>query len=130
MITGATGQTFTPTVNGTYTVIVTVSGCTSAVSNTITMSNVGISELSAEQSLELYPNPNDGVFTVSFVANSKSNYKLEVVNALGQLVYKQSIKDVSGTYSQKIDITTYGKGVYLLLLVDDKNQTVKKVLVY
>ncbi len=130
LITGATGQTFTPTVNGTYTVIVTVSGCTSAVSNTITMSNVGISELSAEQSLELYPNPNDGVFTVSFVANSKSNYKLEVVNALGQLVYKQSIKDVSGTYSQKIDITTYGKGVYLLLLVDDKNQTVKKVLVY
>ncbi|MEI6489107.1 MAG: T9SS type A sorting domain-containing protein [Bacteroidota bacterium] len=130
MITGATGQTFTPTVNGNYTVIVTVSGCTSTVSNTINITNAGISDLSAEQSLELYPNPNDGVFTVSFVANSKSNYKLEVVNALGQLVYKQSIKDVSGTYSQKIDITTYGKGVYLLLLVDDKNQTVKKVLVY
>lgn len=130
LISGATAQNFTPTVNGTYTDIVTINGCSSAVSNSIVFTNVGISEAQSANSIDIYPNPNEGIFTVSFNVNEKVSYKLEIVNALGQLVFKQNIKDFSGTYSQKVDITGYGKGVYLLLLTDENNKAVKKVLVY
>ena len=93
-------------------------------------SSVGIAEESINNSLSIYPNPNNGIFTVSFDAALKTNYKIEITNSIGQLVFKQAIKDVSGTYSQPIDISTYGKGIYLLNLTDDKNQSIKKVLVY
>ncbi len=129
-ISGATGQTYTETANGTYTDIVTTNGCSSTVSNTITVINTGINELTLNNSLSIYPNPNNGIFTVSFDAASKTNYKIEITNEIGQLVFKQAIKDASGTYSQTIDISTYGKGMYLFTLTDDKNQSIKKVLVY
>ncbi len=131
LITGATSQTYTMTQNGSYTVVVTnAAGCASLASSALNVTNLGINELSEGNSLTLYPNPNDGQFTVSFNAPVKKNYKLKLVNALGQLVFEKSLTNVSGSVSQTIDISTYGKGEYMLILSDDKDQTVKQVLVH
>ncbi len=129
-ISGATGQTYTVTANGNYTDIVTTNSCSSTVSNTISVVNTGIAEATINNSLSIYPNPNNGIFTVSFDTGAKGNYIMELVNELGQIVFKQTVKDATGTYYQTIDISMYGKGVYVFTLTDDKKQSVKRVLVY
>jgi PKD repeat protein/photosystem II stability/assembly factor-like uncharacterized protein len=91
---------------------------------------IGVNDLFTSNYLVLYPNPNSGVFSVSFYVANVDNYTLKVANALGQTVYEKKLNNFSGAYSEKIDIASYRKGVYLLSVTNSKNQTVKKVVVY
>jgi PKD repeat protein len=130
-IPGATGQTYTFTSNGTYTVIVTTGGCSSASSAPEVITNVGIGEAEYNPyGLLIYPNPNDGHFIVSFVSASYDNYKVEIVNALGQLIFRDDLKDFSGTYKKEMTVVEYGQGIYTISLTNSKNETVKKIVVY
>ena len=80
--------------------------------------------------LSIYPNPNDGNFMISFNVAIKGTYKLELTNALGQLIYKDELKDYSGSYKKQMSVVDYGKGVYTITLTNDKNEVVKKIIVY
>jgi hypothetical protein len=130
-ISGATSQTYTCTSSGNYTVVVTGVGCPSPQSNVIPFSNQGVEELTAGVGFSIYPNPNSGNFELSFYVSVRSNYKIELTNALGQLVYKEELNNYMGQYSKSIDISDYGKGVYSIRLTgdDNKKQSVKRVVV-
>jgi hypothetical protein len=78
----------------------------------------------------VFPNPNNGVFNISFNIAEKETYKLELKNVLGQIVYKEELTDFIGTYSKQINVTDYEKGIYLMSLTNTKNQTVQKIIVY
>ena len=91
---------------------------------------IGINEAVENNSISIYPNPSDGMFTVSFSVDITKTYILELKNTLGQIVYSQTVKSLTGNFSQAIDISIYGKGIYLFGLTVDNKQTVKKVIVY
>ena len=80
--------------------------------------------------MNIFPNPNSGNFMLSFQTQNKDNYNLRIINALGQTVYEENLNDFSGDYSKKMDVGTYGKGVYMLSISNSKNETMKKVIVY
>ena len=115
--------------NWTYTQIVCNTGRT-AVTVTDTCTSIGINDLFVTNHLDVYPNPNSGVFTTSFNVTNTDNYTVKITNELGQIVYEEKLDNFSGTYSKKIDIASYRKGVYMLSVSNSKNETVKKVLVY
>ncbi len=130
LIAGATNQNYTFTSNGTYTVIVTTSGCASAESAPEVIINVGISDASNQYGLNIYPNPSDGNFNITFNVYTPANYTLELTNALGQLIYKEELKNFSGNYNKPFSVVDYGKGVYTIILTNDKHDVVKKIIVY
>ena len=92
--------------------------------------STGIIEPIAGGTMSIFPNPNSGNFMLSFQTQNKDNYKIRITNTLGQTVYEESLNDFSGDYSKKMDVATYGKGVYMLSISNSKNETVKKVMVY
>lgn len=89
-----------------------------------------VSNLTNDLSFKIYPNPNEGNFNLAFSASVKTTYKIEINNALGQLVYKEEVKDLNGEYSQALSVAKYGKGVYTVSISNDQNQSVKKLMVY
>lgn len=93
-------------------------------------STTGVNEVVAGNNLNIYPNPNNGEFTLSFQTDLTDHYTVKVTNTVGQTVYKEELNDFSGTYSNKLDISTFGKGVYMLSVTNSRNETVKKVLVH
>ncbi len=97
-------------------------------SNTSTVSNTV--ELSNAPQLLAYPNPNDGNFNISFSIASKTSFMLELRNVAGQLVYQESFTDFSGEYAKQMDISSYGKGLYILSLRDENNISIKNLIVY
>jgi PKD repeat protein len=129
-IPGATNQNYTVSINGTYTVIVIKNGCASPVSNTMEISTVGMPEIVNPYQLSVYPNPNQGDFTITFNAVSRSTYTLEIINVIGQVIYKEEIKDLTGAYTKQLAISREVPGFYTLSLSTAQNRTVKKIIIY
>jgi len=125
LINGANGQTHTATQSGSYSVI--VGGCESqSVSVVIT----SINNVDDNSFFSVYPNPNNGSFTVSFTGIVTEQYQLEIKNIVGASVYKESILNQSGQYSKQINVADLGKGIYLIRLSSSNNEVVKKMVFY
>jgi hypothetical protein len=83
-ISGETNQTFTPTANGNYAVIATISGCTDT-SACMLVTGVGIKEKTAPaNTVTIYPNPTTGWITVS--CSGPIPERITVINVLGETI--------------------------------------------
>lgn len=130
-ISGATGQNYSPTQNGNYTVKVTASGCPSAASTVLAYSTLSISEVTNEGThFYLYPNPSYGVFSLVFTSTEIMKYTVKLQNALGQIIYEEKLDNFNGTYIKDFDITKYSKGEYYLIITGNKNVKYEKLIVY
>lgn len=130
IIAGATLQTHTVTINGNYTVVVTgAGGCadTSAI-YAFTTTGINTSDIN-NMSLSIFPNPNDGHFTLNFDVTNKDNYTIILKNILGQIVFKDILTNFSGIYSTQIDISRFGKGIYTISISNSEHENVKKISV-
>ena len=58
---------------------------------------VGVNELSLVERIEVYPNPNTGIFTISIKSNNSENIVVELVNIQGQHVYRKEINNVTNS---------------------------------
>lgn len=98
-----------------------------AVSNAIdVLIDLGVDDITGG-SLQLYPNPNSGSFTIKGeVANNKT-INLTIINKLGQTVHQTTIRPQHNTINQQININKeLATGVYLLQLrTEDGVSTVK-----
>ncbi|MGZ3893138.1 MAG: T9SS type A sorting domain-containing protein [Bacteroidia bacterium] len=122
---GGTGTmiSVSPSVTTQYTVTGTNStnGCTNSVVITQSVSPcTGIDQFSIINSeLQVYPNPFVSSFIISLNNISKST-KLEIINCLGSLIFKDSISEEK----TEIDLSQFPSGIYFI-----KVGTVAKKLV-
>ena len=89
-----------------------------------------IADISLFNHLEISPNPTEGLFTANFETISTDNYALKISNSLGQIVYEEKLNNFSGSYSKQLDMSNYGKGIYLVSITSSKTQNITKVIVY
>jgi len=107
IISGETAQSFTPTVNGSYAVAVTLNSCTDT-SACVSVNNVSIKSLGTE-AFSLFPNPTSNNLTI------KSNEvieKIEVYNILGTLVLTENKTSFS--------VTELPTGIYIIQIKTTK----------
>ena len=76
----------------------------------------------------IYPNPNNGVFTVELNNIKADDYKISVTNVLGQEVYT-STKEISMLISEKIDLSDFEKGVYILEISNSNSTISEKIII-
>ena len=128
-ISGATAQSYTATQGGNYSVVVfDANGCPSPQSNTQTITGISPG-VDLGGTIVLFPNPNDGRFTLTFSFPEKSDYTFEIHNAIGQLVYEDKLHNFSGTSSKTVDLSKAGKGIYLLSVKNATGKVVKEIMV-
>ncbi|WP_317897578.1 T9SS type A sorting domain-containing protein [Aurantibacillus circumpalustris] len=123
-----TGPTITVSPTGTtanYTVTGTDdNGCSSTATVQVKISNCsGINELSSLNSeISIYPNPNDGKFTIQ----TNADLKLSLVNELGQLI---RVINLSATNNHEVNISDLAKGIYFVSGQKDGLQIYQKIIV-
>ncbi|MFN6084085.1 MAG: LamG-like jellyroll fold domain-containing protein, partial [Fluviicola sp.] len=101
-IAGATNETFTPSANGNYAVIVDNGLCTDT-SACVAVNGVGIDENNLI-SADIYPNPSSNQVTISFdgaVAN------LKITDAQGKLIRLATIQN-----NATLSISSFESGIY------------------
>jgi hypothetical protein len=84
---------------------------------------------SAIQELQLYPNPVNDKFTMSFVAKETRDYNLSIVDAKGSVIYEKQLPAYEGTYKEDFDFSAYESGVYFFNLVSSGEKISKKIIV-
>lgn len=90
----------------------------------------GISTIFGESTVfDAYPNPTNGLLSVSFQAPEKNNYWLEVRDILGQIIYSESLNNFSGNYTKQIDLNQNAHGLYFLSISTAQQKIVKKIVV-
>ncbi len=121
-ISGATSQTYQPTANGLYAVVVTSGNCADT-SACFTVNKIGLQEFSTT-SVQVFPNPNDGQFRIVF-GNELQHVRVKCTNAPGQLIEERVFNSAS-EIAWKLDAAT---GVYFLEIeADGLQKTMIRVL--
>jgi hypothetical protein len=65
------------------------------------------------KSLNYYPNPNEGEFTLAF-NGSRKPIIVRILDLNGNLKFERSIQDFSGTFNEVLNVKKFDKGTYLL----------------
>jgi hypothetical protein len=130
IIAGATQQTYTITHNtGYYSVMVTLNGCTSPMSNKIWIVVDGVSELTESASFNIYPVPNNGSFTATISNLVDDPFTIIVYNQLGEKLYElHDVKTSGGKFETQIDLRPVSDGMYTVVFLNSSYKIVKKVI--
>ncbi len=81
------------------------------------------------EAVNLYPNPNNGMFKVSFKAPKKGKTTVVVMDNLGKELFREELGNFSGNYEKELNLEGKAKGVYFLQVIQGKQVFNKKVLV-
>ena len=111
-VDGQTSAEFTATSLGDYACKVSIGNCTQiseCISVTSLDSSVSINQFS-KSDIKVYPNPNNGQFTLELSKKPLGQLNLTISNTLGQMVYNQQPTSTTNT----IDLSNVEKGIYIM----------------
>lgn len=91
---------------------------------------VGIDEIGENGiAYSVFPNPSNGIVNVNFQTNFASDVEIEITDVIGRSVYTKKYDSFNGRQESIVDISPFGKGVYLLSLRNSKGVVTKKLVV-
>lgn len=115
---------------GEYEVVLTASNTkcgNSQFNQIINIVGTSIQLLNSEDSVLIYPNPSNGIFTIEIKKSKLSRVKVEIINVAGQILFEKNYK--SAHIIDEINLTSYPKGVYTINFVtEDKLKTAKIII--
>ena len=124
-IANAAGITLTVTTTQSYMVKQNICGIIKYDTVIVYASGVGIHELEMlNDKLKIYPNPANEVINIEFLVFNNEAYKIEVINALGQIIKEEEITFKNNVAS--INTKELPNGVYYLKLKAENSLTISK----
>jgi len=116
--------------NGTYTVTLTVVGpCgTDTYTQVITISEVGVQDSDIANTLSIYPNPNNGQFTVSFSFTDQKDVTVELIDISGRTISASNLENVL-TFNQELGGAELADGVYFVRISTEEGVVTRKIVV-
>lgn len=104
-------------------------GTVSTPLNIMVYNCTGIGEGADRGTISVSPNPSNGKFTLNMNLSYGSNTTIQVINTLGVPVFSSERIDKSGIYTQEIELGELSNGVYYLVVNQNGNQQIQKLLI-
>ncbi len=79
-------------------------------------------------SMNIFPNPSNGLFNLEMNASKAGSFNVEIINIQGQVVYSKQINQ-DGFYKDQIDISKEAKGIYYIRINDGVDMQVSKIMI-
>jgi hypothetical protein len=81
-----------------------------------------------DNSIAIYPNPNNGVFNIQFTSNSENKITVNVNDIRGREVYSKSFSN-NGFFNEQIQLKNVETGIYIVTINDGNKKEVKKIII-
>ena len=88
---------------------------------------INVDDIFVNNDVNIFPNPNDGNFTIIFQQSISERINIQLTNLQGQLVFEKNMDNIS----HQMNIQTNGlpTGIYFLQMKTEGSQMVKKIIV-
>ena len=126
-ISGATSADYTVTAFGNYACRISIGNCTQ-LSECISVISLDTTTTIAQykkSDVKVYPNPNNGLFTLELSEKPQGDLHLSISNTLGQLIHSQKITSASNT----ISLDGVDKGIYIMNLSSSSHSIKTRIVV-
>jgi photosystem II stability/assembly factor-like uncharacterized protein len=92
--------------------------------------NLGTNNVTGkEMTLQVYPNPGNGMFMLKINNSEKEPLHVNVSNALGQVVYSSQINAPADFHVERIDLTGIAKGIYFMNIYNSNTKLEQKLII-
>lgn len=91
--------------------------------------NVGIQTTSIQEQFNLLPNPARDKVKVSFTNYSESEFSIEIISVLGELVLTESFSSNENIVSKTINTSQIQKGAYIIRMKSEKRMITKRLVI-
>lgn len=130
---GVNNGMFSPSIAGvgpkTITYTTTVNGCSNAMSQTLTVDNCAGIEENEAHAIVLYPNPNNGMFSISISNADFNELNISIMDVQGKEIYSSLDKNVTADYTKQIDLGSLAKGIYYIRFNTNTDVTIQKLVI-
>ena len=82
----------------------------------------------AFNTFSIFPNPNNGAFTINLNSSSNKDIHVEVFDIRGRSVFNNSYVNTTD-FNQEINLSNVQSGMYLVKVSDGEKETIKKILI-
>jgi hypothetical protein len=120
-----------PAVTTQYTVTGTnLFGCSADTSVWIIVDDgTAIDEADFVQNVQLFPNPSRGIFELIFTSNLNDPIEVSVFNAIGEVIVREDVALVGGSYHKTFNLIEMATGVYYVRITSSKGVVNKKMVI-
>jgi hypothetical protein len=105
-----------------------VSGFTSYNSFSTSSNRITTGDAELALNLNVYPNPTDGMFNISFVSEEINSFEITVIDAFGKLISFEDKQDFVGEYTKSVDLSNYPKGIYMVQIKNQDSFVTKRIV--
>jgi hypothetical protein len=78
--------------------------------------------------MNLYPNPNNGVFNLELSAIQEDVVNITIINQVGAVVFQRENLNIRGTEKLNIDIGNSAPGIYQLFIKGKNSMVSRKII--
>ena len=89
---------------------------------------INVNEDKSTGYFNVFPNPGDESVNVLLILNRPENIKLQIFTQYGKMIYNEDIKN-SGRINERINVSDYPAGIYILKINTSGNEYLKKVII-
>jgi len=115
----------------TYRVFASNNGGNSDYSNEVISDLVtGLSSKKLLDQINIYPNPNQGVFQLSLAGGQLGVYEVQVTNLVGKTIQEIVLEKSSATLEYSFDLSDQPKGVYLIRISNKDGASTHRIVKY
>ncbi len=130
---GVNGGVFDPAIagEGTHAITYTYSegNCTATATQFITVNLVtNITGFNFEDLVNLYPNPTTGIFVLEIENTDFEDINIQICDLSGRQVYEQRFSNASDNFHNKINLSSFQNGIYMIKVYNEKVSLVKRIV--
>ncbi len=128
-----TGSQFDPSIGaGNYSIVYNytdVNGCSGSDTIAINVNAcVGVNENFAGSGMNVYPNPNSGLFTFAAADMNAKEMTIEIVTIEGQVIKSDKYSNVQGNFTEEINMNEFANGVYFMRVTTDGSVFTQRIV--
>ncbi len=104
--------------------------CTNSATDMITVTEfTGVYDQPDYDELVIYPNPNNGNFTIKAGIEINESVDLRIYSTLNKIVFEEKNIDVNQDFNKNINLSNLAKGIYYVHITGSKTDIVKKIII-